>query len=145
MNNKPIEHFKNNKEFQACAKYWQHKLFLDDWFIKFELVDNELYMEDDTLHENLLFGICYKNHENHDALIQISNKESLQGYCTRNIEELTLIHELLHCLIFPLGVDKEKSSYESVYMELDNHIKLEQISKSLLMAKYNLDYDYFRR
>ena len=28
--NKPIEFFKDNKEFQKCAREWQHKLFLDD-------------------------------------------------------------------------------------------------------------------
>ena len=144
MKNKPIEYFQTDKEFQKCAKEWQHKLFLDDWFIKFELVDQEIYAEtDNSSSEAKLFGYCQKIWENHEALIRISHIKNLDGAVTRGIEELTLIHELLHCKLFPLEVDEEHGTYEGLSLALQNHVNIEQLAKSLLMAKYNLDYNYF--
>jgi len=140
MKNKPIEYFQNDKEFQKCAKEWQHKLFLDDWFIKFELIEQEIYADDK---ESKLFGYCQKVWENHEAIIRISHIKDNKGTVTKGIEELTLIHELLHCKLFPLEVDEEHSSYEGLTLALQNHVHIEQLAKSLLMAKYNLDYNYF--
>jgi len=140
MKNKPIEYFQNDKEFQKCAKEWQHKLFLDDWFIKFELIEQEIYADDK---ESKLYGYCQRIWENHEAVIRISHVKGTNGIVTKGIEELTLIHELLHCKLFPLEVDEEHASYEASSLELQNHIHIEQLSKSLLMAKYNLDYNYF--
>lgn len=141
MKIKPIEYFNTDKEFQKCAKEWQHKLFLDDWFIKFELVEQELYLDEKK--ELSVFGYCDKNWENHEAIIRISHLKNTKGIVTKSIEELTLIHELLHCKLFPLESDTEKSSYEAVHLDLQNHVHIEQLAKSLLMTKYNLDYDYF--
>ena len=140
MKNKPIEYFQNDKEFQKCAKEWQHKLFLDDWFIKFELIEQEIYADDK---ESKLYGYCQRIWENHEAVIRISHVKGTNGIVTKGIEELTLIHELLHCKLFPLEVDDDHSSYEGLSLELQNHIHIEQLAKSLLMAKYNLDYNYF--
>ena len=140
MKNKPIEYFQNDKEFQKCAKDWQHKLFLDDWFIKFELIEQEIYADDK---ESKLFGYCQKVWENHEAIIRISHVKDNKGTVTKGIEELTLIHELLHCKLFPLEVDEERGTYEGLTLALQNHVNIEQLAKSLLMAKYNLDYNYF--
>ena len=142
MNDKPIEYFKNEKEFQKCAKEWQHKLFLDDWFIKFELVNKELYL-DDTSKETTLFGYCNRVWENHEAVIKISHIKDMKGTVVRGIEELTLVHELLHCLLFPIDVNPNEADYQTLYMDLDNHRKIDQLAKSLLMVKYNIDFDYF--
>lgn len=142
MKNKPIEYFTSDKEFQKYAKDWQHKLFLDNWFIKFELVESELYLDNENKDVSL-FGYCEKNWGNHEALIKISHLKNSKGVVTRSIEELTLVHELLHCLLFPIEVDSERATYEGLFLTLSNHTQIEQLAKSLLMTKYNLDYNYF--
>lgn len=139
---KPIEFFKDNKEFQKCAREWQHKLFLDDWFIKFELVYGELYLDNEE--ETEVYGYCTRNFENHEALIRIAHKKNFKGILTRSIEELTLVHELLHCFIFPLE-PKNEATYEQVYLGLSQHVKIDKLAKSFIMAKYNIDYNYFMR
>ena len=67
----------------------------------------------------------------------------MKGTVVRGIEELTLVHELLHCLLFPIDVNPNEADYQTLYMDLDNHRKIDQLAKSLLMVKYNLDFDYF--
>ena len=139
---KPIEFFKDNEEFQKCAREWQHKLFLDDWFIKFKLVYSELYLDNEE--ETEVYGYCTRNFENHEALIKIAHKKNFKSTVARPIEELTLVHELLHCFIFPLE-PKDGATYEQAYLGLAQHVKIDKLAKSFIMAKYNIDYNYFMR
>lgn len=136
---KPIETFKSNEQFQKCCKEWQHKLFLDDWFIKFELTEEELHMEEDTLD-----GMCEFNFNNKEAKIVIFNgKYVSDDTIMRQIGELTVIHELLHIKAEYLSdmdiVGKENETFHKYIY----HQSIETMAKSLLMVKYNLDYDYF--
>lgn len=52
------------------------------------------------------------------------------------------MHELLH-LKYNL-VDASNPSYEEVSLMQTEHMLLEQMAKSLIMAKYNLSYSYFK-
>lgn len=52
------------------------------------------------------------------------------------------MHELLHCKYNILEVENDK--YESVYLDVQQHVLLEQMAKSLIMTKYNLDFNWFR-
>ena len=70
---KPINVFKSDEEFQKCAKDWQHKLFLDNWFIEFELTTDKLYQE-----TNLLWGYNSYSFENCSAAITVFNGEKLE-------------------------------------------------------------------
>jgi hypothetical protein len=57
-------------------------------------------------------------------------------------QELVLVHELLHCKISILNNDI--GTYEVDMTEYFYHSLLEQLAKSLIMAKYDLTFDYFK-
>ena len=56
------------------------------------------------------------------------------------INENVLVHELLHCKYNWLA---NESFYEGKYVDVMEHGLLEQMAKSLIMAKYDLILDYF--
>ena len=136
---KPIEHFKSDKQFQECCKYWKHKLFLDDWLIKFELTEEEIQFDDD-----LMDGLCEFNFNNKEAKIKIFNGIYSNAYdVVKQVGELTVVHELLHIKSeYILDIDicgKENETYHKYV----SHQAIETMAKSLLMVKYNLDFSYF--
>lgn len=55
--------------------------------------------------------------------------------------EKDLVHELLHCKYDWMGC--QGRTYEGVYLDATEHQKLEEMAKSLIMAKYGVDYNYF--
>lgn len=122
----PIKVFKNFKQAETCLKEWQDRLFLDDWIIDIEL-DQDLDGQDGTIEYN------YVN----EANVKIG-KPRVKRYCA----ELILIHELLH-LRYGL-FRKESETYEENFVEMYEHMKMEQLAKSLLMAKYNLKFSWFK-
>lgn len=145
--NTPIEKFKNDKEFQKVAHEWQKRLFLDSWFIKYSLSDEPLYANPDDKEE--CFGVCDKSFETNEAFITINtrlhtkvNESNLvcKNCCFRAYEELTLVHELLHCVLFPVY---SLDTYSEKFMDIHNHAKVEQLAKSFIMTKYNLDKSFF--
>ena len=141
MEDKPIELFKNEKQFQKCCRWWQHKLFLDNWFIIFVMTD-QLLKESDGVNERLISGMCEYEFNNKEATITICNtKESDDVNFMRNISELTVIHELLHLkneYLVDLDNPEDKNFHQYIA-----HQGLEEMAKTLLMTKYNLDYNYF--
>lgn len=127
--------FKNLKELEEYMQWWKDILMLNDWTIEVRLVD-ELVNEGEEC-----WGLTSSDLVGRNALIQIrqfndSDKARVTKYCA----EQTLIHELLH-LVYPIF---EKDSYEATYFGIMEHRKLDKISQSLLMAKYNLTFDWFR-
>ncbi len=42
-----------------------------------------------------------------------------------------------------IGWDARGGTYEGVYLDATEHQKLEEMAKSLIMAKYGVGYDYF--
>lgn len=132
---KPKMIFKNFKELEDCMLEWKEILMLHDWTIEVRLVD-ELVDEDG----NDCWGLTHSELIGRNALISIrqynsSDANKLTKYCA----EQTLVHELLH-LVYPLY---EKSSFESFYMSTMEHQKLDKMSQSLIMAKYNLKFNWF--
>ncbi len=138
---KPVEVFKSDEQFQKLAKEWQHRLFLDHWFISFFLSEEPLEgLEED----NLAWGYVLHSFENSAANIFIFNGKELEedGKYAKNIAELTLIHELLH-LKQEYIVDEDICEGITPFDKALTEQQLEAMAKSLLMAKYGLDYDYF--
>ena len=140
----PIIRFKSNEQFQKCCKEWQHRLFLDSWFIKFVLTDKIIEYEDGTV----LDGENAFNYNNKEARITIFNgtydfddKEYVN--VTKQIAELVVIHELLHIKEeYLLDKDIINKDVEG-HQKYNAHQSLESMAKTLLMTKYNLDYTYF--
>lgn len=138
----PIETFKSKEQFQETCKYWKDKLFLNDWFIKFSLVEASIKDDSEQFEGKELLGECSFNFINKTAQIQIDNK-----HC---IAELTLVHELLH--LIPAFISEDSLIPENiqedfnVYREAIVHQSMEQMAKSLILVRYpKIDKDFFFR
>lgn len=133
----PIEHFENIEELKSCASYWIKKLFLEDWTIQ---ILQEPY-KSSKLNESM--GITHINWVDKAALIYIvdtSSIENVEEYTQRICEELILVHELLHlkweCKCTTLENNED--------INIIYHSNLEQMAKSLLMVKYDINFNYFK-
>lgn len=131
---KPILVFTSQNQLDAYTQEWQERLFLRDWFIKAKLVSFSELENKESLGEN--------NYDitTHEAKIAIGELEDNQ-ICNFNCQELTLIHELVHCKL--TLTDGISSSLEGNFISNYEHSIIEQLAKSLLMAKYNLSRDWF--
>lgn len=143
MSKKPIEIFKSEEQFKDCCKYWQHILFLDNWFIRFEMVDEPINLDGD-----ILYGVCEFNYLNKEAVIRIFNgrfdADDSRIVC-KECAELTVIHELLHLREeyiseIDIGCSDTRTFHEYMF-----HQGIETMAKTLLMTRYSLGYDYFFR
>lgn len=133
----PIKQFKNTRELKDCAKWWQKRLFLENWFIKYELVDKKLAKEDGSP----IDGYCQFSVENKEANIVISNMPTVDGV-VKFSAELTLIHELLHLKREYLPnsyTEGESESFEDLLL----HQSQEEMAKTLLLTRYGLEKDWF--
>ena len=137
MNNKePIIEFKDLNQVKKYLKWWQHKLFLDDWIIKIQLVPfNEMKIENSVGYTDWVDA-------KQCARIDLAQYDSIDHDTIERIsQEKTLVHELLH---LKLGnMHNEYNTYESVYLEASQHKLVEQMAKSFIMVKYNLDFKWF--
>lgn len=132
---KPIEKFTTEEEFQSLCKWWQHRLGLDYWQIKFTYIEN---FEGDR---KGYYGISYPNHLIRYARIDISD-----GGCL----ELTIVHELLH-LLTPFALGELETEGSESYIDKGDifkyniiHRELELLAKSFILAKYpDIDFNYF--
>lgn len=136
----PIESFKSKEEFLETCKYWKEVLYLNDWAIKFELVEDAIEDDSGQYVVGQLLGECSFNFINKQAHIQVDNK-----HC---IAELTLVHELLH-LITPfisesaLVTENIEEDY-NVYKEAVIHQSMEQMAKTLILVRYpKIDKKFF--
>lgn len=139
--NKPIEVFSSNEELTSYLKWWQHRLYLDGWMIKARIVDN--IVDENGGDVDNVVGLNTFNFEVSQSYIQILSEKSfweLHSHCEHICMEKTLVHELLHCIY---GWIDGNESYEGVYLMAKEHQQIENLAKSLIMAKYGLDYDYF--
>lgn len=136
----PIEEFETQEQLEECLRWWQHKLYLDSWMILAHTTDTIV----DKCGERQVAteGFNTFEFESSQSSIQILTREShdneriLFRYCAEKI----LVHELLHCKYAWMD---NQGSYEGVYVCSREHQLLEEMAKSLIMAKYNLDYGYF--
>lgn len=145
--------FKSNEEFQEIAKYLQHMLFLDDWFIKFQLVADTIHYEREEGNEHDAVGLTTYDYGNREATIYVQNGDNSSeksdendDSVLKNIALLNLIHELLHLKeeyivlsdCYPNMVDN-LSDIDKVH----KHMHLEQMAKSIFMAITGADKDFF--
>lgn len=143
--------FKSNEEFQEIAKYLQHMLFLDDWFIKFQLVADTIYYEREEGNEHDAVGLTKYDYGNREATIYVQNgdndsEKDEDDNVLKNIALLNLIHELLHLKeeyivlsdCYPNMVDN-LSDTDKVH----KHMHLEQMAKSIFMAITDADRSFF--
>lgn len=143
--------FKSNEEFQEIAKYLQHMLFLDDWFIKFQLVTDTIHYEREEGNEHDAVGLTTYDYGNREATIYVQNGDNdserdEDDNVLKNMALLNLIHELLHLKeeyivlsdCYPNMVDN-LSDTDKVH----KHMHLEQMAKSIFMAITGADKDFF--
>lgn len=138
---KPIDIFESPEQLETILREWQHRLFLDGWLIlahiEDEIVDVDGNVRDDVAGLNTLI------YEASQANIQILSEKSYNenNNIYKQCQEKDLVHELLHCKY--AYMESNHDTYESVQLELMEHQRLEEMAKSLIMAKYGVDYDYF--
>lgn len=131
---KPIIEFKNDIELKECLKYWQNILYLNDWIFSVGVVD------DSEIPGNQ--GECKPDFVHGAAAINIArHTDDLRGRIVKVSQEVTLVHELLHCKY--AWISNREPSYEEVITETQEHALLEQMARSLIMVKYGLTPDWF--
>lgn len=133
----PIMEFETDEQLQACIEEWKKVLFLQDWVIKGSLVDELYDSEGNELAGNNSFQVANKC-----SLIQIVRaNDDIKSRIVKYCAEATLVHELLHCKYN--WTSKCSDSIEYVYYDTQEHSLIEQMAKSLIMAKYNLPFEWF--
>lgn len=142
MDNKPILHFESDEQFQNTLKYWVDKLILYDWVIIGSLTDETLCV-DSCEDDDICWGYTRPDFENKTARIQIYTGRINENdpIAFQNFEELTLVHELVH---LRFGLMKEGTLYEDLITNTFQHSIIESIAKSLILAKYDLTFEYFK-
>lgn len=129
---RPIIHFKNNYEFDVVADYWKHVLQLDDWCIRAERICKPDALEG-------AYGASNVSHATKTAHIVV-NACPVPVF-PRWCEELALVHELLHCVV--VVPEDTSETIEGLYYTLKQEQLVETMAKSMLMAKYAVDVDWF--
>lgn len=134
----PIIEFKYEPQAYECLKEWQSRLFLDDWTIKIHFADK--LTDDDTGDE--LSGQNRFDMINKCCVISLARLDDDKKTRIQKVShEHVLVHELLHC---KQGWLSPPSTFEGKYYYTLEHGLLEQMAKSLIMAKYGLTFDWFR-
>jgi hypothetical protein len=138
METKPILRFENEAELRKCMLWWKERLFLHDWSIVVHLAEEVFDENNYECAGNNEFQLLHMT-----SVITISTKEDgIKSTTTvsKVCHEKTLVHELLHLkynwLLAP-------SSHEGMYFDALEHQKLEQMARSLVLAKYQLPADWF--
>lgn len=128
------EVFNSKEELSAYLKWWQEKLFLTGWIIKAVICEPQDFIKSDCMGEN------EADYVNKCCIIRILDKKYYGNRIMKYCAEKVLVHELLHC---KHNIIENKNSYEGTYFDVIEHGLLEEMAKSLIMAKYNLTLDYF--
>lgn len=138
---KPIDIFEDQEQLEKCLREWQHILFLDGWLIIAHIEDEIIDSDGKTLEDAA--GLNTMVFESSQASIQLLSEKSYiaNDNLFKHCMEKDLVHELLHCKY--AWMENPNQYYESVYLEAKEHQKLEEMAKSLIMAKYGVDYNYF--
>lgn len=128
------EVFNSEEELNECLKWWQEKLFLTDWVIKVRISEPCDFITEGSVGENEFDMV------NKCCVIRILDQKYYGDRIMKYCAEKVLVHELLHCKYNWLAYEE---SYEGKYVDVMEHGLLEQMAKSLIMAKYDLSFDYF--
>lgn len=128
------EVFISKEELNAYLKWWQEKLFLTDWIIKAKICEPCDFVDEGNMGENSFDMV------NRCCVIRILDKKYYGDRIMKYCAEKVLVHELLHCKYNWIA---NESSYEGKYVDVMEHGLLEQMAKTLIMAKYDLSINYF--
>jgi len=133
----PILEFKDETQAYECLKEWQSRLFLDGWIIKIELSDEPVICDGKE---------CSAMHNSEYSLktsvFTFYKKAWEENRITKHAAEHSMIHELLH-LKYPMYNFANETIQDIEYADT-THALIEQMAKSLIMAKYNLDFEWFK-
>lgn len=132
----PIKNFKTKEALREAGLEWQHRLFLDHWYIEYGLVDGEDVPG--------LGGESTAHWESCAGSISVRRIEQMPNTITKNPQELTLVHELLHFKYMPFE-EKNGRTIDGAFWDIIQHQMLEQMAKALIMAKYDLDPSWFQQ
>jgi hypothetical protein len=132
----PIIRFESQQQLEESLAEWQSRLLLSDWLIMVKLVNPEELEKDGKL----MAGFNNSEEVLMSSEISIADGE-FPNSVTKACAEETLIHELLHLKLPMFIVD---GSIESCMYNDGVHATIEQLAKSLLMAKYNLSLSWFK-
>ena len=129
----PIVRFANREESMECLKEWQNLLFLNDWIIDLNLVD-DLCDSRKNLAENdyqptLKTSIITMDTRDHYGVM-------------KQPHELVLVHELLHLKF--LFSEMAPETTEGGFFGMVEHMVIEEMARSLIMVKYGLTPEWFR-
>ena len=131
----PKMFIETEEELLSLAREWQKRLLLSDWIINFSLVTAREMSEVDLAGESDVQWI------NRCGVVNILRKEEIpQDIIAKQPMELVLVHELLHFKFMMF----DNESLEGCYFSEKQHQLLEDIAKSLYMAKYGLDFEWFK-
>lgn len=129
----PIKEYISQKQLEQSLREWQERLFLTDWIIR--IAQRDLVDMNDRAGE---IDFCY---EKHSAFIYLTKTcEKTRNMIMKTYQEQTLVHELLH---LKMNYINNLDTYEGKMVEIQEHALVEQLAKSLIMAKYNLSFDWF--
>lgn len=143
MDSKPIEVFLSQEQLDDCLKWWQHRLYLDGWIIKARVVNTITDVDGNEVDSAVGYNqLAYAVSQSYIQILSEDGFNRLNPICTHICMEQVLVHELLHCIYNWI---EGNESYEGIYLMGKEHQQIEQMAKSFIMAKYNLDYDYFAK
>lgn len=133
---KPIIIFESEQQALECLREWKERLNLFDWIINIHLHFNHPCIAPAWGSSSIWRAI-------HTAEINIPmpSDGQINKFPQRYIQELILVHELLHICLPTVEVEVETT--EGEYYEAETHARLELLAKALISAKYNLTFDYF--
>jgi len=131
--NEPIIEFENIEKAKECLQQWKCRLFLDDWIIRLKFG-----------HVKGGVGLIEYEPVIKTAIITLeqSSKEEQGNRCSKYSQECILVHELLH-IVFDMP-RMESIRLEDVEFHILQHQKTEFMARSLIMAKYGVEKDWFR-
>lgn len=131
---KPIDVFESEEQLLYCLKWWQDKLFLNDWVIDVSICEPDEFILSNVAGENEL------SVDLRCAVIRILDYKHHGTKVMKYCAEKTLVHELLHC---KYNWVNNSNDYNGKYVDTMEHSLLEQMAKSLIMVKYNIGLNYF--
>ena len=130
----PVIEFKDIDEAVEYLKYWQKVLFLDDWIIKVEFMEDTRAV--DYLSDN---DIDYKGKSAVIILKRFDEKD--EDRIRKPCHEGLLVYELLHCKYDHVFTER---IYEDKTLHILAEQTLGQMAKTLMMVKYGIGFEWFR-
>lgn len=136
----PVMEFEDDEQLMECVEEWQKILFLEDWIIQASLHDMPLLDKNDQeLQGRNEFCVDLKN----SFISVIRPNDDARSRIVKFCAECTLVHELLHCKYNWLAPPSPRT-LEGAYFDTLEHGLLEQMAKSLIMARYHLPFEWFK-